>query len=154
MKAAKAAAGTKPVTRNRPSTSAHSPKATSLLSSRHLTAERRAALREMVLAEMEKRRRNVLWMPIPNSPQERCLASAADIVFYGGSAGGGKGLSVDEVLPTPTGFRRMGDVHVGDVLFDKDGQACSVIAVTDTQYRRCFELEFDDGTTIIADDVH
>ena len=93
-------------------------------------------------------------MPIPGSPQERCLASEADIVFFGGAAGGGKGLSVDEVLPTPTGFRRMGDVHVGDVLFDKDGQACSVIAVTDTQYRRCFELEFDDGTTIIADDVH
>lgn len=29
-------------------------------------------------------------MPIPGSPQERCLESDADIIFYGGGAGGGK----------------------------------------------------------------
>lgn len=38
----------------------------------------------------EKERRKPLWQPIKNSPQESALTSEADILFYGGAAGGGK----------------------------------------------------------------
>lgn len=48
----------------------------------------------------------------------------------------------------------MGDIQVGDLVIDQLGKPCSVVSVSDTQYRRCFDVEFDDGSIITTDDVH
>jgi hypothetical protein len=51
----------------------------------YLTDEERAELDELVLADMSAR----LWVPLPG-PQTMAMESMADIVGYGGAAGGGK----------------------------------------------------------------
>jgi replicative DNA helicase len=67
----------------------------------------------------------------------------------------GKALALDTPLPTPTGWTTMGEVQVGDDLIDADGKPTRVVAATGVlQGRPCYEVEFSDGTIIIADENH
>jgi phage terminase large subunit-like protein len=69
--------------------------------------------------------------------------------------GFGKALYLGMELPTPTGWTTMGDVQVGDTLFDERGEPCTVTFVTDVMYGRpCYDVVFDDGTVIVADGEH
>ncbi|MGE9808395.1 MULTISPECIES: replicative DNA helicase [unclassified Janibacter] len=67
----------------------------------------------------------------------------------------GKALALDTPLPTPEGWTTMGDVAVGDALLGADGRPTRVVAVTDVMHDRpCFEVEFSDGSVIVADAEH
>jgi replicative DNA helicase len=67
----------------------------------------------------------------------------------------GKALALDTPLPTPTGWTTMGEVAVGDQLIGADGRPTTVVAVTDVLHGRpCYEVEFSDGTVIVADAQH
>ncbi len=67
----------------------------------------------------------------------------------------GKALAVDTPLPTPTGWTTMGQVAVGDLLLAADGTPTRVVGATAVLTNRpCYELEFDDGTRIVADAWH
>lgn len=69
--------------------------------------------------------------------------------------GMGKALKLDTPLPTPTGWTTMGDVAVGDLLLDADGEPTRVVAATDVMLNRpCYRVEFTDGTAIVADAMH
>ena len=67
----------------------------------------------------------------------------------------GKQLALDTPIPTPEGFTSMGDLQVGDIVFDENGQTCHVIAkseVDDTE--QAYRLTFKDGSSIIAGARH
>jgi len=67
----------------------------------------------------------------------------------------GKALALDTLVPTPTGWRTMGDLEPGDFVFDEEGAPTSVVAVTPPLVDRvCYELIFTDGTRITADAGH
>ncbi|MEV4575256.1 replicative DNA helicase [Nonomuraea jabiensis] len=67
----------------------------------------------------------------------------------------GKALALDTPLPTPTGWTTMGEVQVGDELMGADGRPTRVVAATEVMHDRpCYEVEFSDGTVIIADAQH
>src|SRR6201999_4396929 len=67
----------------------------------------------------------------------------------------GKALALDTPLPTPTGWTTMGEVTVGDELLGADGQPTRVVAATEVMLGRpCYEVEFSDGTVIVADAEH
>jgi replicative DNA helicase len=67
----------------------------------------------------------------------------------------GKALALDTPLPTPTGWTTMGEVMVGDQLIAADGKPTTVVAATDVMHGRpCYEVEFSDGTVIVADAQH
>ncbi|WP_344247932.1 replicative DNA helicase [Isoptericola hypogeus] len=67
----------------------------------------------------------------------------------------GKALALDTPLPTPTGWTTMGDVAVGDQLLAADGTPTRVVRATEVMTGRpCYEVVFDDGTTIVADAMH
>ncbi len=67
----------------------------------------------------------------------------------------GKALALDTPLPTPAGWTTMGAVSVGDQLIGADGKPTTVVAATEVMLDRpCYEVEFDDGTVIIADAEH
>ena len=67
----------------------------------------------------------------------------------------GKALSLDTPLATPTGWTTMGEVEVGDELYDATGQPTRVVAATDVMVDRpCFEVTFSDGSVIVADAEH
>ncbi len=67
----------------------------------------------------------------------------------------GKALALDTRLPTPTGWTTMGDVQVGDELYDAHGRPTRVVAATEVMLERpCYEVEFSDGSVIVADAQH
>ncbi|WP_431903073.1 replicative DNA helicase [Nonomuraea sp. bgisy101] len=67
----------------------------------------------------------------------------------------GKALALDTPLPTPTGWTTMGEVRVGDHLIGADGRPTRVVAATGVMTGRpCYEVEFSDGTVIVADGRH
>lgn len=67
----------------------------------------------------------------------------------------GKALALDTPIPTPEGWRTMGDLQVGDKVFDENGNPCNVTFVTEAQYnRKCYWVEFADGARILADADH
>lgn len=69
--------------------------------------------------------------------------------------GMGKALSLDTPLPTPNGWTTMGEVAVGDYLLGADGLPTRVVAATEVMLGRpCYEVEFSDGTVIVADAEH
>ncbi|MBW8803817.1 MAG: hypothetical protein JF587_08140, partial [Catenulisporales bacterium] len=67
----------------------------------------------------------------------------------------GKALALDTPLPTPNGWTTMGDVRVGDLLLGADGRPTRVVAATEVMTGRpCYEVEFSDGSVIVADAQH
>lgn len=69
--------------------------------------------------------------------------------------GTGKALALDTPLATPTGWTSMGNVAVGDWLFDEQGHQCRVVrkspVFTDHE---CYRVTFNDGESIVCDAGH
>lgn len=77
------------------------------------------------------------------------------MIIVAARPGVGKALALDTPLPTPTGWTTMGEVAVGDELLDAEGKPTRVIAATEVMVDRpCYEVEFSDGTVIVADEQH
>jgi hypothetical protein len=67
----------------------------------------------------------------------------------------GKALALSTEVPTPDGWRTMGDLQPGDQVFDESGRPCRVVAATGAmQSRPCREVVFSDGTSVVADAGH
>ena len=76
-------------------------------------------------------------------------------MLIAGATGAGKALALDTPIPTPAGWTTMGDVQPGQEVFDERGHRCTVVAATPVMYNRpCYEVEFSDGTVIVADAEH
>ena len=67
----------------------------------------------------------------------------------------GKQLALDTKIPTPNGFTTMGDIRVGDTVFDENGQPCRVVAKSDVDdTEQAYRLTFRDGSSIVAGERH
>jgi deoxycytidine triphosphate deaminase len=67
----------------------------------------------------------------------------------------GKALAISTPIPTPDGWTELGDLRVGDVVFSDTGQPTRVKDATEVMLGRpCYEVEFSDGTTLVADASH
>lgn len=65
-----------------------------------------------------------------------------------------KGLPLDTVIPTKTGWTTVGDIKEGDEIFDRDGNITKVIHKSDIHYNPCYKITFDNGESIVADHEH
>ena len=67
----------------------------------------------------------------------------------------GKALSLNTPIPTPSGWTTMGDIQVGDIILSNMGEPTTVTFATEIMYNHtCYEVEFDNGESIIADAEH
>jgi deoxycytidine triphosphate deaminase len=67
----------------------------------------------------------------------------------------GKALALDTPVPTPLGWRSMGSLAPGDLVFDENGAPTAVVAATPPIVDRpCREVVFSDGARVVADDSH
>lgn len=60
----------------------------------------------------------------------------------------GKAVSLDTKVYTPTGYKLMKDIQVGDYVFGKDGKPTLVRAVYDHHNVQMYRITFSDGATI------
>jgi replicative DNA helicase len=80
---------------------------------------------------------------------------SGQMIVIAARPGMGKALALDTALPTPDGWTTMGEVEVGDQVIGDDGRPTRVVAATDVMVGRpCYEVEFSDGTLIVADAEH
>jgi len=72
-----------------------------------------------------------------------------------GLRGSGKALALDTQVPTPDGWTTMGEIRADDVVYDEAGAPCRVTDAWDIRHDRpCYEIQFSDGSTIVADAEH
>ncbi|MFD2417974.1 replicative DNA helicase [Amycolatopsis pigmentata] len=77
------------------------------------------------------------------------------MIIVAARPGVGKALALDTPLPTPDGWTTMALVAPGDRLLGADGRPTTVVAATEVMTGRpCYEVEFSDGTVIVADASH
>ena len=67
----------------------------------------------------------------------------------------GKALALDTPIPTPNGWRTMGDLSKGDFVFDDKGNPTKIVRISDIFIgHKCYEVTFEDGEVIVADADH
>lgn len=67
----------------------------------------------------------------------------------------GKALDCNTPVPTPRGWTTMGELKTGDQVFDENGDPCNVIEAHNILHNRnCYEVTFDNGEVIVADEEH
>ncbi|WP_433212383.1 replicative DNA helicase [Dactylosporangium sp. CS-047395] len=80
---------------------------------------------------------------------------AGQLIIVAGRPGLGKALALDTPLPTPDGWTTMGEVKAGDRLLGADGRPTTIVNAFDVLHDRpCYEVEFSDGSVIVADAEH
>lgn len=66
----------------------------------------------------------------------------------------GKAQPLDAKILTPTGWKRMGDVQVGDIVIGSDGGPTTVTGVFPQGDRAIFKVTFTDGSSTECDEQH
>ena len=91
----------------------------------------------------------------------KCISKIEQCVLVGGlfalamPRGSGKALALDTPLPTPSGWTTMGDVRIGDTLFDDCGRQCRVVMKSEVFVGHdCYRVTFGDGESIVCDAGH
>lgn len=93
------------------------------------------------------------WIP-QKGPQVEAFNSLADELFFGGSAGGGKGWCKGELIVTPFGFKKVEELKRGDLICNPDGTVQKVIRLYDMGEKPFYRIKFIDGSEISATDDH
>ncbi len=109
------------------------------------------------LEALYERNQEITGVPTGFIDLDRQLAGLqpSNLVIIGGRPGTGKALALDTPIPTPGGWTTMGGLEVGDRVIGADGRPCRVTFATPVMHDRpCFEVAFDDGSTIVADADH
>lgn len=94
---------------------------------------------------------------IPYTPTAKQLvfhATDANEVLYGGAAGGGKMLDLSTPILTLAGWKTMGTVEVGDMVFGPDGNPHAVLRCSPIKEHHAWRFIFDDGSKIVCDGEH
>ena len=65
-----------------------------------------------------------------------------------------KALALDTSVATPTGWSTMGDLRVGDVVFDRAGEQTTVLAKSPIWNGPTYRVRFSDGAEIVASGDH
>ena len=86
----------------------------------------------------------------PTPKQQLALTCPHKTIFFGGSRGGGQALSVDSLCLTPFGFRRMGDIQVGDIISDIHGSNQRVIYKYPQGVQDLYRVKFIDGASVLC----
>ena len=111
---------------------------------------------ELRAVEDEKRKKKQLSKTFisQKGAQEYVQHSDADMDGTGGNRGGGKANAVYTPVATPSGFRKMGDLQVGDAICTPYNGVQKVSAIFDQGKHTVYVFHFDDGTTTTCMDNH
>lgn len=76
------------------------------------------------------------------------------LIVLMGASGVGKAQPIDTVIPTPDGYKQLGDICVGDYVFDKNGKPTKVLGVFPQGELDTFEVVLTDGRTTQCSNEH
>ena len=102
---------------------------------------------EKIRAIEEAKKKSNVFIPHQGA-QTKVLQSSADIMITGGNRGGGKANSYRTPVATPNGFKKMGDLVVGDEICTPYEGIQKVSAIYEQGEHVTYILHFDDDTTL------
>ncbi|RTK94091.1 MAG: hypothetical protein EKK61_00125, partial [Rickettsiales bacterium] len=73
------------------------------------------------------------------------LGSSFKSAIFSGAIGTGKAQPLTSKIKTPTGWKLMGDIQVGDIVDDSKGGICSVTGVFPQGKKDIYKITFEDG---------
>lgn len=76
------------------------------------------------------------------------------LILRGSPSSFGKAQPIDTIIPTPNGNKILGDIKVGDYVFDRYGKPTKVLGVYPQGKIDCYEVEFSDGRKTMCNDEH
>lgn len=77
--------------------------------------------------------------------QQEFVRSNVDIAFGGGSVGSGKAMSINEIVLTPTGWKTIGSLKVGDIVCSPFSGNSVVVGVYPQSVKPIYRFSTDDG---------
>ena len=99
--------------------------------------------------------RGLKTSPVPLALPNYGSATGAKHLAVLGKSGSGKRLSVDTPMPTPNGWTTMGEIKDGDLIFDEQGNICTVVKAHEIELSpQSYEVVFSDGSSLKADAQH
>lgn len=94
--------------------------------------------------------RTLLEMQHPYHKGAPLYENEAKNILMLGSRDTGKALPSSTLIPTPSGFKSLKDINVGDKIFSLDGELTEVLGVYPQGELQLYDLTFRDGRTIQA----
>ena len=74
----------------------------------------------------------------------------ANMVFRGAA----KALSLDTRIPTPTGYKTIGSIEEGDLLFAGDGSVTTLVTKSEVFEKPMYKITLEDGRTLKVSEDH
>lgn len=72
-----------------------------------------------------------------------------------GPTGSGKALHIDTLIPTPTGMKRVGEIKVGDKIYDKDKNLTEVLDIHQASKKdKLYKITLENGEVFKASGPH
>jgi len=122
---------------------------------RLLLWQKRLLLELFTLVEDEE------WVPVPGQPSlsrrtfRQGLRRRFRQAFITLPKKQGKALAFDTPIATPSGWTIMGELSVGDTVFDEAGRPSRVTYATQAMLGHdCYRVTFNDGSSLVADADH
>ena len=76
--------------------------------------------------------------------QEEAVTTKDSKVVVVAGSGSGKAQPVDTEIPTPSGWRKLGEIQVGDYVYDRYGKPTKVLGVFPQGVIPCYKITFSD----------
>lgn len=106
------------------------------------------------LREKESNKKTSKFFIAQKGAQEVGLSNDADITVFGGNRGGAKANPYTTPVATPSGFRMMGDLEIGDVICTPYDGVQKVSGIFEQGVNTIYVFHFDDGTEVRCMDNH
>lgn len=111
------------------------------------------------LIPAQPKNHNAVWAPQYREdgtpgPQFALLSCPFPEIFFGGARGGGKALPLKEMVSTPSGYRPMGEMKVGDLIHGPGKTVVTVIGVYPQGSEDVFQVSLVDGRAVRASRGH
>ena len=72
-----------------------------------------------------------------------------------GPTGSGKALHIDTLIPTPTGMKRVGEIKIGDKIYDKDKNLTEVLDIHQASKKdKLYKITLENGEVFKASGLH
>lgn len=84
----------------------------------------------------------------------KAFVKAQANIVIAGRTGTGKAQPVETLIPTPKGFRRLGELAIGDTVFTQDGSETKVIGVYPQGEQQIYRVTFEDGRIAFCHKEH
>ena len=93
--------------------------------------------------------------PYMIEPMDECASLDFTGLVFVGPAQSAKPIALDTPIATPLGWTTMGEVQVGDVVFDRNGAPTEVVYLSPVKRdTKCYIMTLDDGSSVVCDASH